>query len=385
MYFFVDESGNTGANLFDDTQPILYYGVLSSHLNVDNLASDAMKELRAILGVDRLHANVLGMGRLVQIAKGLLFIQEQLDLRFDFHSVHKLDHALICFFDQVFDQGVNPAVPWSAYWTPLRYILLLKIAPLFDVEILKKAWNARIQKNNNLAEAEFSEVCKTLLSRLEAIPDERSRQIVRDALIWASDNYQKILYNTQGKRETYWITPNLIGFQNVLRSIAIRIKENSQEPPIIVVDQQAQFNQTQRSLAEYYAEAKGLVYDFGTGLPEIDFTGMPDTPILFKSGLDSVGLELVDIYLWLFKQLSQKKEIAHELRPLVRTQIYHGLYYEISLNAIAERWTEWFEKLPEPTPDQWKSGKEIVQIDERRRLAAIVENNQRNRLLSTIE
>lgn len=385
MYFFVDESGNTGANLFDETQPILYYGVLSSHLNVDILASDAVKELRAILGVDRLHANELGMGKLVQIAKGLIFIQEQLDLRFDFHSVQKPDHALICFFDQVFDQGMNPAVPWAAYWTPLRYMLLWKVAILFDVETLKKAWNARIQQNNDLAKAEFLDVCKTLMSRLEVIPDERSRQIVSDALIWASDNYQEILYNTQGKRETYWITPNLIGFQNVLQSIAIRLKDNNQKPPIIVVDQQAQFNRTQRSLAEFYAEAKGLVYDFGTGLPEIDYTGMPDTPILFKSGLDSVGLELVDIYLWLFKRLSEKKEIAHELRPLVRKQIRYGLYNEISLNAIAERWTEWFEKLPEPTPEQLKSGMELVQIDERRRLLAIAENNQRNRLLSAIE
>jgi hypothetical protein len=264
-------------------------------------------------------------------------------------------------------------------------MLLWKVAILFDVETLKKAWNARIQQNNDLAKVEFLDVCKTLISRLEVIPDERSRQIVRDALIWASDNYQEILYNTQGKRETYWITPNLIGFQNVLQSIAIRLKDNNQKPPIIVVDQQAQFNQTQRSLAEFYAEAKGLVYDFGTGLPEIDYTGMPDTPILFKSGLDSVGLELVDIYLWLFKRLSEKKEIALELRPLVRKQIHYGLYNEISLNAIAERWTEWFEKLPEPTTEQLKSGMELVQIDEKRRLLAIAENNQRNRLISAIE
>jgi len=30
MFFYVDESGHTGTNLFDPNQPVLYYGVLSS-------------------------------------------------------------------------------------------------------------------------------------------------------------------------------------------------------------------------------------------------------------------------------------------------------------------------------------------------------------------
>jgi len=103
-----------------------------------------------------------------------------------------------------------------------------------------------------------------------------------------------------------------------MQTIAFRIINGNSKSPIIVVDQQAQFNRTQRSLAEFYAEASGHKYDFGTGLPEIDFTGMPITPILFRSGIDSTGLGSVDIYLWLFKRLSEKKEIAPELYPLLR-------------------------------------------------------------------
>jgi len=337
MNFYIDESGNTGANLFDKTQPNLYYGVLSSFQNIENLASDKIKELRNILGVDRLHANELGMGGLVKIADGLISIQEQLDLYFDFNSVCKLDHALICFFDQIFDIGVNPAVPWSGYWTPLRYILLLKIATLFDLETLKKAWNARIQQKSDKAKSDIIEVCKTLISRIEIIPDDRSRQIIQDALNWASDNFKEILYSAHRKRDINLITPNLIGFQGVLLDIAIRIKDNNKIQPIIVVDQQVQFNQTQQLLADFYAELKGFVYEFGTGLPDIDYTGMPETPLLFKSGIDSVGLELVDIFTWLFKHLLEKKEIAHELYPFLRVQINKGFYNEISLKAIEER------------------------------------------------
>lgn len=385
MYFYVDESGNTGANLFDNTQPILYYGVLSSNLNIDNLADEAVKVLRAFLGVERLHANELGMGRLVKISKCLISLQKSLDLCFDFHTVYKLDHAIICFFDQVFDQGINPAVPWTAYWTPLRYILLLKIAGLFDTETLKKAWHARIQKKDKLATKEFLDVCKTLLIRLEIVQDERSRNIIREVLTWALENPQELQYNTKSKQESYWITPNLIGFQQVMRGIALRIKNGKSESPIIVVDQQSQFNKTQHTLAEFYAQASGQQFDFGTGLPIIDFTGMPVTPITFESGINSIGLELVDIYLWLFKQLYEGKKIAPELYPLLEPHIFTGIYNEISLHSIAERWEEWFENLPEPTPEQLKTSRLIIDIDEKRRLAEIAASKQRQRLISALK
>lgn len=37
MFSHVDESGHTGSELFDATQPVLYYGVLSSDMNLDVL------------------------------------------------------------------------------------------------------------------------------------------------------------------------------------------------------------------------------------------------------------------------------------------------------------------------------------------------------------
>jgi hypothetical protein len=383
MYFYVDESGNTGANLFDESQPILYYGVLSSHLNIDNLAGEALSELRKHLGVERLHANELGMGGLVKIADGLIHLQRHLNLSFDFYTIYKHDHALLCFFDQVFDQGLNPAVPWSGYWTPLRYILLWKVAILFDVEILQKAWNARIQLNDDLSTKDLVEVCQVLLTRLNVIPDKHSRQIVRDSIRWAINNPQELRYNAKDKRDAYWITPNLIGFQNVMHGIASRIKNGVSKPPVIVVDQQAQFNKTQQSLAEFYAEAKGFQYKFHTGLPDIDYTGMPDTPILFRSGRESAGLELVDVYLWLFKRFFEKKEVAPELYPLISQQIHIGMYSEMSLSAIEKYWLEWFANLPEPTPEQWETGKKLVDIGEKRRLKAIASDKRHHKKISS--
>ena len=215
MYFYVDESGHTGPNLFDESQPILYYGVLSSKINLDTAAESRVKEIRKKLGVKRLHAAELGNGKLVEIVKDIDVIRKRYDLRFDIYRVAKPDHALISFFDQVFDQGMNPAVPWTSYWTPLRYVLLVKLATLFDEDLLKEAWATRINLNTEQANKSLSRICLELKQRVVALPDERSRQVIGDALSWAADNPNEIYYNIKSKKDLLDITPNLIGFQSV--------------------------------------------------------------------------------------------------------------------------------------------------------------------------
>ena len=69
MFFYVDESGNTGANLFDKAQPCLYYGILSADTNIDDLAHADIQHMRERVGVKRLHASELGVGGLVRISE----------------------------------------------------------------------------------------------------------------------------------------------------------------------------------------------------------------------------------------------------------------------------------------------------------------------------
>jgi hypothetical protein len=110
MYFHIDESGNTGLNLFDAHQPMLYYGVLGSLTNLDEIAEDVILEARHRLSVDRLHANEIGVSGIDRISDLLIKLHTISPHTFDIYFVKKHDHALICFFDQVFDQGLNPAM-----------------------------------------------------------------------------------------------------------------------------------------------------------------------------------------------------------------------------------------------------------------------------------
>ena len=285
------------------------------------------------------------------------------------YSIAKADHALICFFDQVFDQGLNPAITWSGYWTPLRYVLLIKLASLFDEEMLKLAWSSRIELNDEKANTGLVEVCKIIKGRVGDLPDERSRTLIYDALDWAQNNPSEIYYNAKRKKDLLSITPNLIGFQSVMHGIASRLNKHNKSASIITVDLQSQFNKGQKTFSEFCASVKDTPSTtLGPGMPEIDFKDMPTIPLSFKSGTDSAGLEIVDVYLWLFKRMLEKKEVAIEMYPFINEQIPKSMTDEISINALSSRWGEWFANLPEPTDDEMKKGIELKKLDEERRL-----------------
>lgn len=371
MHFYVDESGHTGPNLFDPEQPMLYYGVLSSRLNIDVLADDMLKKLRSRLKVSRLHAAELGNGGLVQIIDNLCVIQKKLDLRFDVYRVAKPDHAIISFFDQVFDQGMNPAVSWTGYWTPLRYILLGKLAALFDEQLAKLAWAARIELNDKISAEILVDVCLELIKRVNRLPDPRSIELITDTLTWAVNNAEMISYNANTKKDRLSIMPNIIGFQSVMQGIASRLNKTKLRASRIIVDQQSQFNKSQRTLAEFYAAARSVELATGPGLPEINLKGMPTIPIEFASGRSSAGLELTDVYLWIFRRALENNELAPELYALIKPQLHRGQTDEVSLNAVMSRWSKYFDKIPEPSPEKLKEAQEIIAKDEQRRRQAI--------------
>ncbi|MCT2420302.1 DUF3800 domain-containing protein [Pantoea sp. XY16] len=367
MYFYVDETGHTGPNLFDQTQPVLSYGVLSSPDNLDKEAEKKLAALRKELRVPRLHAAQLGMHRLGDVVDTLLVLQKKHRIRFDIYQVVKRDHAIISFFDQVFDQGMNPAVSWTAYWTPLRYPLLLSLANLFDEEMAEKAWRARLEAHDTRSELLLCEVCNTLLQRCARLHDARARELITDALNWAANNFSLLGYNCKTNKDRLRIMPNMIGFQSVLHGICTRLGGPNRRAEIIV-DQQSQFNTTQRELSEFYRQIREQPFAIGPGLPVMDMTNMPERPLVFQSGTRSAGLELVDVYLWVYKRLMEDKELTKPLQRLVYTNRNTALTSSLSLDSISTQFQELMKTLPEPSAEELARAREVFAPDEVRRL-----------------
>ncbi len=366
MYCYIDESGNTGLELFDVAQPTLYYGLLTAPSNLDVVAEPLMKQLRQSLGVKRIHANELGVGRLTTIAEKLTRFSRKNDLRFSLLKVTKPDHAIICFFDQVFDSGMNKAVPWHHYFTPLRYVLVFKVAHLFDEGLAKDAWKARRERNTARAAQMLTKLCNDLLVRINRLPDARSRELVSGALQWAAANSHEISYGVGNYDTALQISPNLIGFQQVLHLIATQSSSQRRTVRKITVDRQTEFNRAQGELAQWYQNLRGHKTEMGPGMPTFDYSMMPEVPPTFTPGDESAGLELVDITLWIAKRMQEGKPLSEELAALLWSQARRGQADEVSLAGMDKRW-RFLLDLPEPEkPLPADLQKHFAELEERR-------------------
>lgn len=370
MHYYVDESGNTGLELFDKNQPVLYYGVLCAQANLDVIAKPLLEEIRGELGVKRIHANELGVGKLTPIAHKIARFSKKNDLRFSLLRVVKPDHAIISFFDQVFDAGLNKAVRWQDYWTPLRYILLFKVARLFDEELAKYAWKTRRQVNPAHCAKMLTALCNKLSENIEKLPDARSRELISGALKWASANPHEIGYGVGNHDTALQISPNLVGFQNVLMLVAKQSAARSKKVKKITVDRQTEFNKAQGELSDIYQKLRGHNMELGPGMPTFDFSTMPETSPTFTPGDESSGLELVDVSLWIAKRLKEEKPISRELHELLLTQAKRGLADEVSLAGMEKRW-RFITQLPEPDRPIPSELQKILDENENKRKAEV--------------
>ena len=140
----------------------------------------------------------------------------------------------------------------------------------------------------------------------------------------------------------------------------------------ITVDRQTEFNKAQAELAEIYQKMRGHKSSLGPGMPEFDYSTLPEIPPDYKPGNESAGLELVDVTLWTAKRMREDKPVSEELKSLLFRQTRRGHTDEVSLAALDRRW-RFLADLPLPGPENPISPKLQAAVDEmeRKRRAAV--------------
>lgn len=358
MFFHVDEAGNTGNNLFDHTQPRLSYGVLSSLTNADAICTDMHKEIQHKIGDVQIHANQLGFGGLVKIAPQLIEIQKTMKFDFDYYFIEKLDFALVLFFDSVFDSVLNEAVKWDTYWTPLRYLLIHKLAKLFDEPLLRESWRLCTEKRTKNHKEDIVQLLTEVKRRAESSNlDARSKEVIVDALDFGIAKPMELDF---GQPDQKMISPNVIGFQFVVSCIARRVrKKNKKKATSIIVDRQHQFNNAQISthyyqtkIAEALKKAPHKEKNYYLKHPlfatfeesEIVPTGLSGRELTISKSVDSIGLQIVDVYLWIANKLVSGQDVPNELGYLWSLFGHRSSIDGISMKGMERRYSE-FEKL----------------------------------------
>lgn len=377
MFFHIDEAGNTGNNLFDVDQPRLSYGVLSSTRNADALCTQIHKKIQSAIGEEQIHASQLGIGGLVKISSHLIEMQRKMQFDFDYYFIEKPDYALVHFFDAVFDAGLNEAVKWDTYWTPMRYLIIHKLSVLFDEHLLRESWRLCTEKKIDRYETDIVQLLSELKRRVEISGlDARSIEVISDALDFG---IAKPLELDFGYPDQKMVSPNAVGFQFVVSCIARRVrKKGRKKASSIIVDRQHQFNKAQigthYNLARISEGIKKAPHNekkyylnhplFATlDKADIVHKGLPDREVTISKSADSIGLQIVDVYLWIANKMISGMQLPVELTYLWSLLAHRTTTDGISLAGMGKRWMEYEKMLPEfedLTDEQKQLAQELV-------------------------
>jgi hypothetical protein len=365
LFFHIDEAGNTGNNLFDENQPKLSYGMLSSPLNVDVLGRTLHLRMLRELGVDSLHANRLGMDALAHIAEPLLALQKKLQFGFDYYYIDKPSFVVVLLFDAIFDAGINPGVSWGWYWTPLRYPALWHLGKLLDENLAREAHRLCLTKNPNGHLDAIVSLLGELRERTRASHfHPRICEVFDDAFEYGIDHPSEMGF---GCGDSKLVSPNAVAFQFISAALARRCRSlprrrRDRNVGFIKVDRQQQFNAAQQTTHFYQGKlAEGLrmasgeqrqkmlnhpLFD-GLESKDVQLRGLPPDKLEFAASAESIGLQLVDVYLWLIGRILEGDSVPGELVALARSIISRSVVDSISMEGMAERFRKFEARLPE--------------------------------------
>jgi hypothetical protein len=372
MFAFVDETGNTGANIFDENQPLFLTAALVTKSDFDIVYGTKFKRILKQNGLDNLHASVLGFGPLEAVAQDILKLLKSAESRFFISRVEKRYLVATKFFDTFFDSGENPAVPWTAYnIRPLRLILAFKVASLLDVEVSKLFWTMLLERSKSKAHAMIPSLCDAIIQRVGRLPDQRSRQVITDAMQWSKDHPEALDFHTASRQAQNGHMPNMVAFTNLLDGLEKLSKSWGRKLRRVTHDRQSQF---ETSLAEWHRL-------FSNASPE-PITMFGETYVLQKVGgsdflvsssSESAGIQIADLILWIFKRFLESKDIPYHSSHLLAYVMRKGWQNDFSFEGVHQAMIEQFGPIMQAdlADEQMKNAKEFQQKVENRRLQNI--------------
>ncbi len=344
MFAYIDETGNTGSNVFDEAQPDFFAGALITKTEFDLAKGSAIRSLCAKHGFAGLHASVIGLGGIEPIADSILRIVKDADARFFISRVEKRYLVASKIFDTFFDSGENPAAPWVGYnFRLLRLTLCFKVAALVTDEIARRYWAMLMEKNEQKARAMIPEICGSFLARIQIIPDQRSREIVTQALTWSRDHPNGLNIYISGRQAKNGHMPNMVAFANLLDGLEHFSKRWNRRVRKIIHDRQSQFEST---LEEWHRMYSTAPYD-PIELPgeTFVFQKVVDSSFEVSSSEDSPGIQVADVALWLFRQMLAGRPLPEKSTKLLRFILKRSWQNDFSFSGVGRSAEELYQRV----------------------------------------
>jgi hypothetical protein len=372
LYAYTDESGNSGLDLFRSGEPTFYTLTAISRYDLDVEAASLVQRWSDVLFTRRLHAHRLGVAGIAQIADELADAIAQWDCHFAITVVEKLMVGRLKFFDQVFDSGLNPAIPAMHYANRgLRYGLTLPFldADIFTNRLLRQFWHAFERKHRD----SFMSVVDNLRWRIhKAEGDPRRRKLIIDALTWAYKNPDELLVRRSGLD-----APNIVAFTRLLYTINHFLKDSGKSLKSFVHDEQNEFAAAFAKM--YTVLTKHQMAEGHFIVPDIESVSTMECPLTICKDKSAASLQIVDVLLWSFRRFWERATAGHPAcNRLVDVICERGLIAEFSTSAHYEEYGAILEKLMNQpfTPEQLERGRELRDgLEQKRQLAMAGDNN----------
>lgn len=372
LFAYVDESGNTGWNIFDKAQPDYYTAALVSQGDFDLHPGDKVRTIAAKCGATAIHANELGLGRLEMIAADLLCLLNRAEVTFFVSRVERKYLLATKMFDTLFDSGENAAVPWHVYnLRPLKIFGAMKLDAVLDEDIARNFWKCLLTPREADARASLPPICEAIKTRLHILPDDRSRDLLGQGLDWIIAHPECVKFETERKIAKKGHFPNLVAFSNLLQGLQSMSQRLNKRISSIVHDEQNEFGETLRSWHGLFSNASPDVIEWVGECYSLQWA--PGSRFIMKPDHESPGIQMADVALWLYGQWLKGKDLPENCKRLLTFILENGWHADFSFKGVEESLlTEYGEILfGDMSEKKLEAGRALVKISEERRVASM--------------
>jgi hypothetical protein len=333
FYAYVDETGNTGHNIFDENQPDFYTAALITRGDFDgNFAAD-VKAIADKLGVEHLHGKQLGVHRIESVGNDLIRVLKMAKAEFFVSRVEKRYLLATKVFDTFFDSGENAAVGWQHYnIRPLRLMLTFKLATCIDLETAQNFWKIILEPNEKKSLAMIPGVCAALRKNLESLKDARARQVLDEALAFAEKNPDCVHVHVDRRNARKGHFPNMVAFSNLLTGLEEHSKRFKKPVAQITHDQQDEFKQNLEAMHEMYSNASPEELSWAG--ESYSLQRVVGSNFEVKADGESPGIQITDILLWLYHQLMKGVELPEKCTDLMNYAYLNGWHSDFSFDGV---------------------------------------------------
>jgi hypothetical protein len=336
MFAFIDESGNTGPNMFDPDQPVFYSVAAISRKDLDIEYAPAFTRLAHENGFQTLHANVMGIRILENVIPEIQRMVKRDNVRFFLGRINKRDLVLTKLADTILDPSENRAVAWQVYNIKmLRLLNVIKLSAIAKEDTLRLFWEACMESSPNRAKERFVNGLNQALANLHELPDARSREILGDAIRWAVANPDAISVHAQKSARLSHL-PHLVIFPTLLQAVQhqsdywhIPVQEVRHHRESLVIKAIQNWHQL---ISNAPVETLQWVDS------SIPIGGAPGSTFKEVTSDQSSGVQLADLVLWLVQRDAEGGSIGSAGQDLLkRVRRNAEQPYELSLSAIEDQ------------------------------------------------